>query len=688
MDEQRVDIVPSPWHEGERRLQQRAGVAERMAVFGRKVIRDFLPEQHRVFYGQLPLLLVGAVDPAGDPWASVLEGQPGFIDSPDPRLLAIRARPTAGDPLANALEAGAAVGLLGIELHTRRRNRLNGTVAATDAHGYSVAVGHAFGNCPQYIQTRDYSFARDPASAAPTAIESGTSLDAAGRAAIAAADTFFIASYLDSEGERARRGVDVSHRGGKAGFVRIDGDTLTIPDFAGNLHFNTLGNLLLNPRAGLLFIDFASGDLLQLTGSTEIVFDGDEVRSFQGAERLWRFTVRAWVRRRGALALRFAFGEWSPNSLLTGSWDQASARRAAESLRSRWRPFRIARVVEESAVVRSFHLEPADGAGLPLFAAGQHLPLRIGLPGHERPLLRNYTISAAPSDDLLRISVKREGLVSSWLHAHGTEGTAIEVRAPEGDFGIDPTIRRPAVLLSAGIGITPMLAMLRQLVYEGQRTRRMRPTWFVHGARNLAERPFDRELAELAGRAGRSLGIMRALSQPGPDATRGVDYEVEGRVDVALLKSFLPLDDYDFFLCGPAPFMQSLYDGLRALRIADDRIHAEAFGPSSLRRRPDAATAAVPVAQPATEPVPVIFAESAKEARWEPGGGTLLELAESRGLAPEYSCRGGSCGTCRTKLLEGEVAYPTAPSASRIEGTALVCCAVPAAGSARVVLAL
>ena len=98
--------------------------------------------------------------------------------------------------------------------------------------------------------------------------------------------------------------------------------------------------------------------------------------------------------------------------------------------------------------------------------------------------------------------------------------------------------------------------------------------------------------------------------------------------------------------------------------------------------------AAVPVAQPAPEPVPMILAESAKEARWEPGGGTLLELAESRGLAPEYSCRGGSCGTCRTKLLQGEVAYPTAPSASRIEGTALVCCAVPAAGSARVVLAL
>lgn len=180
------------------------------------------------------------------------------------------------------------------------------------------------------------------------------------------------------------------------------------------------------------------------------------------------------------------------------------------------------------------------------------------------------------------------------------------------------------MLLSAGVGITPMLAMLRHLVYEGQRTRGMRPTVFVHGSRTLAERAFDRELAELAAVAGRSLAIVRTLSQPEDSAALGVDYDRRGHVDVLLLKTMLGFDDYDFYLCGPAVFTQSLYDGLRALNIADGRIHAEAFGPSTLKRRPDAGALIEPSAPAATAPVQVIFTKSAKEARWSPGDGSLL----------------------------------------------------------------
>ena len=317
----------SPWHAGESRLQQRLGVAERMAVFGRKVIRDFMPDQHRAFYGQLPFLLVGVVDADGNPWATVLEGQPGFLSSPDAKALRISALPGPGDPAGPALKLGSAVGLLGIEPHTRRRNRLNGTVTAVDERGFLVGVDQAFGNCPQYIQTRTLSFAHQPGKQTVVAAEHGQTLDDAARATIASADTFFIASYVDIGADTtdgtAGRGVDVSHRGGKPGFIRIDGDVLTIPDFAGNLHFNTLGNLLLNPRAGLTFIDFATGDLLQLTGASELVLEGDEVTAFQGAERLWRLKVEQFVRRRGALALRGTFGEYSPRLERTGSWADA-----------------------------------------------------------------------------------------------------------------------------------------------------------------------------------------------------------------------------------------------------------------------------------------------------------------------------------------------------------------------------
>lgn len=311
----------SPWHQGERTIQARYGVADRMQAVGQKIIRDFMPDQHRTFYQRLPFLVLAAVDEAGAPWATLLEGAPGFMISPDPRTLRIDALPGVGDPVREAIAAEAPVGMLGIELHTRRRNRMNGNIAGRDSGGFSVTVGQAFGNCPQYIQTRASSYARPPGTSFEGPSERAQTLDPPAREMIAAADTFFVASYVDVEGDRAKRAIDVSHRGGKPGFLRIDGDGLTIPDFGGNLHFNTLGNLLLNPRAGLVFVDFKSGDVLQLSGSTEVVFEGEEIASFQGAERLWRFRVEQVVRRRGALGLRWEFGEYSPYSLSTGSWE-------------------------------------------------------------------------------------------------------------------------------------------------------------------------------------------------------------------------------------------------------------------------------------------------------------------------------------------------------------------------------
>jgi predicted pyridoxine 5'-phosphate oxidase superfamily flavin-nucleotide-binding protein len=310
----------SPWHAGERLLQQSVGVAERMEAFGNKVIREFLPEQHRSFYALLPYLLLGAVDDQGVPWATLLEGPPGFAHSPDPQVLQLDSLPAESDPVRPALRKGAAVGLLGIDLKTRRRNRMNGTIGATAADGFAVNVVHTFGNCPKYIQLR----AVDPGSQglrSPNAVaQRSNALDEATRAMIRQADTFFVASYVDVDGDVAKRSVDVSHRGGNTGFIKVEGNVLTIPDFAGNLHFNTLGNLLLNPVAGLLFIDFESGDVLQLAGSAELILSGPELAGFQGAERLWTVTVEHVVRRTVALALRWQFEGFSPHSLSTGSW--------------------------------------------------------------------------------------------------------------------------------------------------------------------------------------------------------------------------------------------------------------------------------------------------------------------------------------------------------------------------------
>jgi hypothetical protein len=315
------------WHEGERALQRLVGVDERMAELGTRVLRDHMPEQHRLFFPQLPFLLAGSVDAAQQPWASVLAAPPGFAHSPDPRHLRVDALPLAADPLAVSLVPGAPIGLLGLEPQTRRRNRMNGVIESVDAEGFSVGVRQSYGNCPRYIQAREPVFV--PGTAAPSA-EHGDRLDEKARRMIGNADTFFIASaYPSPEGSledgEPSHGVDVSHRGGRPGFVGVDGEgTLTVPDFAGNLFFNTLGNIVVHPRAGLLFIDFESGDLLQLAVSAEVIWNGPEVDAFEGAQHLLRMQVLAMRRMPAALPLRWGRAAMSPHLEGTGRWARAA----------------------------------------------------------------------------------------------------------------------------------------------------------------------------------------------------------------------------------------------------------------------------------------------------------------------------------------------------------------------------
>jgi ferredoxin-NADP reductase/predicted pyridoxine 5'-phosphate oxidase superfamily flavin-nucleotide-binding protein len=677
--------VASPWHAGELAIQQRAGVIDRMAEIGRRNIRSYMPEQHRQFFGQLPFVVLGTVDEAGDAWATLRAGHPGFVHSPDPHVLQVRIPRDTSDPASPGFGAGKALGLLGIDLKTRRRNRMNGSIARTDAERIDINVGQSFGNCPQYIHQRAFEFTREPDELAHIAPVITNSLDDRARQLISSAVTFFVATYSENAADGAGRQVDVSHRGGKPGFVRLDADGgMTIPDFAGNLFFNTLGNILANGKAGLVFADFATGALLQLSGDAEVILDSPEIAAFQGAERLWHFVPRRVVYRADALPVRWKDlrDGASPNALMTGNWDEAASRIKAAALAQSWRKLRVAKIVDESSVVRSFHLEPADDAGLIAHQAGQHLPIRVTIAPGEAPVIRTYTLSTAPSDSTYRISVKREGRVSSYLHDTLKVGDLLETRAPAGGFTIDALEKRPAVLIAAGIGITPMLAMARHIVYEGLRKRRVRPTWLFQSAKSVAMRAFSGELHELSERSQGELQVIRALTKP-QGARKGIDFDFAGRIDMDLLRAVLPFDDYDFYLCGPTEFMQSLYDGLRALNVADNRIHAEAFGPSSFKRSvsTDRGAPAKPMNPIAEQPAPVMFIKSGKEARWMPGGGSLLELAEERGLSPAFSCRGGSCGTCRTRIVQGAVAYAQAPSFDVPDGEALICCAFPAAST-------
>jgi predicted pyridoxine 5'-phosphate oxidase superfamily flavin-nucleotide-binding protein len=320
-----MTLDTSPFHPAELALQERFGRRKMLASPARRSIRDHLIPQYREFFQQLPFLVVGSVDAAGQPWASIVAGTPGFAHSPDIKHLEVEAEPHPEDPLAANLALGSPVALLGIELPTRRRNRLNGTVAAKEARGWTVAVTQSYGNCPQYIQSRDlHCVDRAPLSGAVKSDRLSTD----DQSLISRADTFFIASSNPHREDGESCGADVSHRGGRPGFVRIDTDlTLTVPDFIGNFFFNTIGNLQVNPRAGLLFPDFASGDVLLLSTRAGVIWEGDEVRSFAGAQRLLRFEVERTVRLAGVLPFRSDGSvHYAPELARTGVWETIAER--------------------------------------------------------------------------------------------------------------------------------------------------------------------------------------------------------------------------------------------------------------------------------------------------------------------------------------------------------------------------
>lgn len=300
------------WHAGERALQARAGVAARMEPVGSRFLRDHMPDQHREFFALLPFVLAGTVDRDGQPRVSLLTGEPGFAHSPQPRVLRLDTRESPRGFAQEGVEdlvPGAPIGLLGLQAHTRRRNRMNGWIESIDPHGFSVRVGQSFGNCPKYIHPRE-AVRVDDASALRTSVH--PELDTCARALVARSDTFFIATAHPAAGrsDDPAEGVDVSHRGGPAGFVRVeDARTLLVRDYVGNSFFNTFGNLQLEPRCALLFIDFETGERLHVLARGEVRWDAPDLThesaSPAATSRTLRLAITQVTRTRGGLPLRW-----------------------------------------------------------------------------------------------------------------------------------------------------------------------------------------------------------------------------------------------------------------------------------------------------------------------------------------------------------------------------------------------
>ncbi len=541
-------MATSPFHSGELAVQERMGVRESIAPWARKVVRAWMPDQHREFYSQLPFVIAAARDDRDRPWLTLLTGEPGFVQSPDATSLVLNASPLPGDALEDAIGAGSEVGLLGIELASRRRNRVNGTIVETGPGSLRFQVGQAFGNCPQYITAREWYHVEAPEHSASSSRHAA--LTESMQTLIASADTFFIGSGHNDDSGNESSGMDASHRGGPAGFVNVESATrLTFPDFAGNNHFNTIGNLVVDPRVALLFVDFETGGLLQLTGRASIDWDSPEVARHAGAQWLVVIDIEEIVELTAAMPLRFT----DPGDLV--------------------RELRLIERKRESDDVVSFYFGSRDGGALPAFDAGQHLPLEFATAGQDAPVSRTYSLSNAPGQGVYRISVKREplGLVSRFLHDELAPGAVINSRPPAGDFVLEDG-DRPVVLISAGVGVTPMVSMLHALT---ARPSDRKVVW-LHGARNGRHHALRSEVQTIA-TENDNVKTTIAYSQPDAVDVAGQDFDVAGRIDADVLRDAVQDLDAAFFLCGPASFLNTVADALAEIGVEDSRVHTETF---------------------------------------------------------------------------------------------------------------
>jgi len=343
-----------------------------------------------------------------------------------------------------------------------------------------------------------------------------------------------------------------------------------------------------------------------------------------------------------------------------------------------FRQMRVAHINKESDSVTSIIMEPIDGQLLPAFLAGQFVVLRLPVDPGKPPVLRSYSLSDLPAADHLRISVKSElnGVGSSFLCSRAREGDLLEVSAPRGSFTLRPS-QNPAVLLSAGVGATPVMSMLHALAAE----KSQREIWWIYGARNSVEHPFAEESRSLLKQLSRGR-VYIVYSRPAASDQVGADFDALGHIDAALLERIGVSRNSDFYLCGPPSFLQNMRDGLRNWDVLAENVHTEIFG-SLEAITPGMAqvvhTPHLPQGPPGPGPT-VSFARSGITAAWDPKFASLLELAEACDVPVRWSCRTGVCHTCMTGLISGSITYNPEPLERPAPGNVLVCCSQPNAG--------
>ncbi|NJM21225.1 MAG: 2Fe-2S iron-sulfur cluster binding domain-containing protein [Richelia sp. RM2_1_2] len=343
-----------------------------------------------------------------------------------------------------------------------------------------------------------------------------------------------------------------------------------------------------------------------------------------------------------------------------------------------WRNFVVIRKVKESEEITSFYFKPEDNGEIPNFQPGQFLTIKLDIPGQAKPVIRTYSLSDYPEPcEYYRLSVKREpapkdldvspGVASNFMHDYIHEGSIIPAKPPNGKFVLDVQKSIPVVLISNGVGITPMITMAKAV----SRINPHRSIWFVHGARDGRYHAFRDEVIEIA-QQNPNLNVHYRYSRPTPgDAGK---YHSIGYVDAALIHQLVG-QEAEYFLCGSPAFMQSIMTGLKESGVPESRIFFESFGKpmkiTSEKQVPDV------IVGDQVKKAEIVFTKSGKTLTWKDGDGSILEFAEANDINPPFSCRAGICGTCICKISTGKVAYQEEPTAAIDEGSVLICISQP-----------
>lgn len=601
--------INNPYHEGELAVQQRVDAAAMARMNGAAVDDTILGGALR-FIEQQAMLVIGSVDARGQVWSSLLFGPAGFVRAVDKCTVEIdvsQPRSSGDDPLWQNLQQNPNVGLLVIELGSRRRLRINGKANKLADDSYVIEVERSYPNCPKYIQGRQLKISPQGQAPALSAVEAGTALGARQKSLIAGADTLFVASA------HPEHGVDASHRGGHPGFVKIINDRqLRIPDFVGNSMFNTLGNFVSYPHAGLVFIDFERNRLLQLTGTPQILWELDDPQGETGGtRRFWQFDISAWQENPLPVELAWEFLEASPH---IPELKDTSANDSVLRLE-------VVRIRRESDRVKSFRLRASGGASLPAFQSGAHLPVTVTLPDGSRAR-RQYSLLSDPAEHAFyEIGVLREtqgGGGSRFMHEQVKEGDVLEFAAPGNEFPMAAHARH-SILIAGGIGITPIHSMMHSLAAQGH-------SFELHyTARSRAGLVFRDRIERVAG----------------DRASFYVSGEPDGqRLDLQQLLH-TPTAGVHVYVCGPRRMIKAVRDIAAARGWSEAQIHFESFGARAL---------------PGDQPIEVHL-ERSRQTISVPAERSILDTLLHAGIDVAHDCKRGECGMCATRVVDGEAEH-------------------------------